>query len=63
MKGNNEAKQEEVKKMLGAFVPETVYWAFKKVAAQRQEDMQEAILNAAYLYLDAEKEVKTVGQE
>jgi hypothetical protein len=43
----------EEEKMLGAFVPASLYWLFKNVAAQRREKMQEAIITAAYLYIDA----------
>lgn len=42
-------------KLLGAHVDEDVYWAFKKAAAMRGETSKEAILHAAYMYMDAAK--------
>lgn len=39
-------------KLLGAKVEADLYWAFKKIASQRQENMQEAIVHAAMLYID-----------
>jgi len=48
-------KQQNLKS-LGALVPSELYYAFKEAAAKRQEQMQEAIINAAYLYIDAIKE-------
>ena len=41
----------DAEKMLGAFVPEEVFWEFKKAAAARKEKMSEAMINAAYLYI------------
>lgn len=41
----------DAEKMLGAFVPEEVFWDFKKAAAARKEKMSEAMINAAYLYI------------
>lgn len=43
---------DETRKMLGALVPESVYKMFKSEAAIRGEKMEEAILNAAYMYLE-----------
>ena len=42
---------DDAEKMLGAFVPESVFWEFKKAAAARKEKMSEAMINAAYLYI------------
>ena len=42
---------DEAEKMLGAFVPESVFWDFKRAAAARKEKMSEAMINAAYLYI------------
>lgn len=53
--------EEPETKLLGAQVPEDIYWQFKNMASSRKETMQEAILNAAYLYLDADKEAKKNG--
>jgi hypothetical protein len=44
--------KEEDTKMLGAKVPSSIYWKFKEIAANRGERMEEAILNAALLYVD-----------
>ena len=41
----------DAEKMLGAFVPEELFWEFKKAAADRKEKMSEAMINAAYLYI------------
>jgi hypothetical protein len=46
---------DKTEKMLGAFVDEDLFWKFKKAAADRKEKMSEAIANAAYLYLDIDK--------
>lgn len=40
-------------KMLNGLVPEDVFWEFKKVAAERKDNMKSAILNAALLYIHA----------
>lgn len=55
MKKIQDVKEDEETKMLGALVPIDLFWQFKQIAAQRKESMQVAIMNAAYLYLDAEK--------
>lgn len=52
---NNDAKSEATK-MLGGQVPESVFWKFKEIASKRKESMQEAILNAAMLYIEIEAE-------
>ncbi|MNU55812.1 hypothetical protein D3C71_448970 [compost metagenome] len=46
---------DEDAKMLGALVPSDIYWKFKAAANSRKEQMQEAILNAALLYIDIKK--------
>lgn len=46
--------QEETK-LLGAQVPEDIYWKFKETASTRKETMQEAIINAALMYMDVQK--------
>lgn len=56
-------EQEEATKMLGAHVPQSIYWEFKRVAAERQEMLQEAILHAAMLYIDAVPQNKEEEQE
>jgi hypothetical protein len=61
---NIKTSEEEADKMLGAFVPAKLFWEFKKAAAERKEKMRDAIVNAAYLYLDAVKEeAKQNGQK
>lgn len=45
---------EEETKMLGAHVPEDVYWRFKTAVSNRKETMGDAILHAALMYIDAE---------
>lgn len=51
-------------KMLGALVPNELYWQFKKAAAERNESMKTALEVAARLYVEItvspEKEVKVV---
>lgn len=51
-KKNSPGEKEELEKLLGANVPESLYWKFKKAAAERNEKMQDAIIHAAYLYID-----------
>lgn len=51
-------KENKANKMLGSPIPEEIYWKFKEVAALRKESMQDAVLNAALLYIDADKEQK-----
>lgn len=46
--------EEGITKMLGAHVPEEIYWKFKTVASNRKETMGDAILNAALLYMSVE---------
>lgn len=43
-------------KLLGAKVDADIYWAFKKIASQRKENMQEAIVHAAMLYIELKEE-------
>ena len=43
-------------KLLGGQVREDLYWAFRKKAAERHEQMSEAIENAALLYLECDSE-------
>ncbi len=50
---NNDAKSTATK-MLGGLVPEDIFWKFKEIASKRKESMQEAILNAAMLYIEIE---------
>lgn len=44
------------RKMLGAHVPEELYWQFKNAAASRKEQLKDAIAHAAMMYIDAHKE-------
>jgi hypothetical protein len=46
---------EEATKMLGAHVPMSLYWEFKKAAAGRNEQLKEAVVHAARMYIDAIK--------
>lgn len=48
--------QAEETKMLGAHVAEDLYWAFKKAAAGRNEQLKDAIAHAARMYIDAAPE-------
>ncbi|MNP50157.1 hypothetical protein D3C76_1444030 [compost metagenome] len=43
---------EKETKLLGAHVPKHLYWKFKTAAGARNENMVEAIINAALLYID-----------
>lgn len=54
----DENNNEKPTKMLGGLIPEDTFWEFKEVASKRKESMQEAIYNAALLYISIEKEVK-----
>jgi negative regulator of replication initiation len=54
MADTNQNKEEEITKMLGANVPDKIYWKFKEVASTRKETMMEAILSAAMLYIEFE---------
>lgn len=45
-------KQEDTK-MLGAHVDVKLYWAFKRAAASRGEQLKEAVAHAARMYIDA----------
>lgn len=54
----NNCPEDQDTKLLGAQVPISVYWAFKKEASERQESMQEAILHAAYMYMSATEGAK-----
>lgn len=45
----------EPMKMLGALVPENLYWEFKAAAGRRKEYLQDAIAHAARMYIDADK--------
>lgn len=51
----NKHEQAPVKetKMLGALVELPLYWAFKQAAAARNEYLQDAIVHAARMYIDA----------
>lgn len=50
---NEHPSEEEVTRMLGAHVPEPLYWAFKKAASARKEQLKDAIAHAARMYIDA----------
>lgn len=50
------ATEEEPTKMLGAHVPISVYWDFKKAAASRNEQLKDALQHAVRMYVDAGKE-------
>lgn len=50
-------------KMLGAHVPESVYWAFKKAAAGRKESLQDAIKHAALMYINVQIETGEVAND
>lgn len=45
--------EEETTKMLGAHVPEELYWEFKNAAAKRKEPLKDAIAHAARMYIDS----------
>lgn len=53
---------EEETKLLGAQIPESIFWRFKSVAAERKESMAEAILNAAMLYIEFQPKEVEVNQ-
>lgn len=57
-KGNEHPNEEETTRMLGAHVPESLYWEFKKAAASRNEHLKDAIAHAARMYIDAVPEAK-----
>ncbi|MEG1636104.1 MAG: hypothetical protein RR324_01195 [Cellulosilyticaceae bacterium] len=44
---------EEEEKLLSGNVPESVFWEFKRITANRKENMKTAILQAAMLYIHA----------
>lgn len=50
MEQNNKEPKE---RMLGALVPDDIYWKFKGVASNRKESLKEAVFNAALLYINA----------
>jgi len=54
MAGQCNKPDETDTKMLGAKVPTDIYWKFKEAAARRGERMEEAMLNAALLYIDVD---------
>lgn len=43
-------------KYLGACVDLDLYWRFKSTAAERNEPLKEALINAIYMYLDISDE-------
>jgi len=47
------AMAEDDMKLLSGLVPAEIYWEFKKQAAQRKEKMQEALKQAALMYITA----------
>lgn len=50
-----EVSEDEETRMLGAHVPEELYWDFKNAAAKRKEHLKNAIAHAARMYIDAGK--------
>lgn len=52
----NENTTDKDMKMLGAKIPTDIYWQFKAAASRRQERMEDAIRNAALLYIDIDKQ-------
>jgi len=63
MANNQLEKEQSEEKLLSGYVPADVYWDFKKAAADRKENLKEALMNAALLYIDAvpNKEVDNIG--
>lgn len=55
---NNVNNNRLVTTHLGAQVDNSIAWKFKEIAARRKENMQEAMKNAALLYIDAEQSRK-----
>jgi hypothetical protein len=59
MRGEEQGKalpvscDDEPTKMLGAHVPEEVYWEFKAAAGKRKEQLKDALCHAARMYIDA----------
>lgn len=49
---SNQADEDKATKMLGAHVDETLYWAFKKAAAARNEQLKDAMIHAARMYIE-----------
>ena len=49
-------QKEEETKLLGAHVEASLYWKFKEVAASRGEQLKDAIVHAALMYIHATKE-------
>jgi len=50
-------------KMLGGLIPEDIFWKFKEIASKRKESMQDAVLNAAMLYIDVSSEINKEGNK
>jgi hypothetical protein len=48
-----EEDEVEVTKMLGAHVSKELYWKFKGAAAERGEQLKDAVAHAARMYIDA----------
>lgn len=46
-------EEETITKMLGAHVDASLYWKFKEVAASRGEQLKDAIVHAALMYISA----------
>ena len=57
----SESNTDKDTKMLGAQIPADIYWTFKACAGKRKERMEEAVRNAALLYIDADK--AEIGKE
>jgi hypothetical protein len=53
---------DEDTKLLGGQVPVNIYWQFKEIAAKRNESMSKAILHAALMYIDLQKEIDEGGE-
>lgn len=61
MAENTTIELTEEEKLLSGNIPESVFWEFKRIAAERKENMKTAVLNAALLYIYAvSEEVKEV---
>lgn len=63
MSAETEKEKAAETKMLGSLVPEPLFWAFKTAAAARKESMQDAIQNAALLYINIGKTTETQEKE
>jgi Sec7-like guanine-nucleotide exchange factor len=51
---NRVSMEVEEAKMLGALVPADIYWKFKEMVTKRKENMQEAMVHAALLYIECD---------